>query len=224
MTALPTPTLNSPDAASQANRWLADHHLDLVRLSRFWHGHLDRDARDEAVAETIAYTAKTVHGAAQRGTLHRLTPSTCVHYAKLHRQHGRRAAGYSSRCVMSEACRHKHGVRTVSLDHTPTHPSDRDEDALDYHQALPDPKADQPIDAARRRLDIPVLLDREGVSDKARATFRFLAETYGGGKQSDLAAELMVSPARITQLKRELADAFASDGYHSPLGPRPATG
>ena len=94
---------------------------------------------------------------------------------------------------------------------------------IDYHEALPDPKADQPIDAARRRLDIPVLLDREGVSDKARATLRFLAETHGSGKQCDLAAQLMASPARITHLKRELADALATDGYHGPLGRRPST-
>ena len=223
MTALATPTLDSHTAESEANRWLADHHLDLVRLSRVVFGHLNREDRDEAVAETVAYTAKAAHAAAHRGTLHRITPSTCVHYARLHHQQGRRAAGTSTRCVMSEACRQKHGVRLVSLDHTPPHPSDRNADDIDYHEALPDPRADQPIDAARRRLDFPVLLDRGGVSDKARATLRYLAETYGTGKQSDLAAELMVSPARITQLKRELADALATDGYHGPLGRRAAT-
>ena len=67
-----------------------------------------------------------------------------------------------------------------------------------------------------------MLLHREAVSDKARATLRFLAETHGSGKQADLAAELMVTPARITQLKGELADALAGDGYHSPQGRRPA--
>ena len=138
-----------------------------------------------------------------------------MHYAAIHVRQGRQAAGTSSRCVLSEACRLKHGTSVVSLDN-----DTRDTD-VDYHEAMSDPKADQPYDAARRRLDLPRILDPEAVSPKAWATFRFLAATHGSGKQTELATELMVSPARITQLKSELAHALATDGYHGPLGRRP---
>ena len=189
---------------------------DLVRRARLRHGRLDPEAREEAVAETLAYTARSVHAAADRGTLDRLSPSTCVYYAAKHVERGRRVAGYSTQCPLSEAGRQKHDHRAVSLDrHAP-------DDDRQLHQAIADPKGEPPFEAVRRRLDYPVLLHREAVSGKARATLHFLAETHGSGKQTHLAAELMVTPARITQLKGELADALAGDGYHSPLGRRPA--
>jgi hypothetical protein len=77
-----------------------------------------------------------------------------------------------------------------------------------------------PPDAVRR--PVRNLPDKESpMSPKARATLCFLAATHGSGKQNELATDLMVSPARITQMKAELACALATDGYHSPLGRRP---
>ena len=43
----------------------------------------------------------------------------------------------------------------------------------------------------------------------------------GCGRQADVAAELGVTPGRITQLKRELAKLLAEGAYEPPLGPRP---
>ena len=140
-----------------------------------------------------------------------------------HIEQGRRNAGSSSRCPLSRECQQRHGIHTHSLDADASHSSDGDADPnFDFHEAIADPKADQPIDAVRRRLDLPRILEREAVRPKARATFRFLASTHGSGKQNELAGELMVSSARITQLKSELAHALATDGYHAPLGRRPA--
>ena len=77
MTALPASNPKTFDHAALrdlANHWLEHHHTDLIRLARFTHANLNWDAREEAVAETVAYTAKAVHGATRNGTLQTLTP------------------------------------------------------------------------------------------------------------------------------------------------------
>ena len=223
MTALPqTHRSNTLDthphttARDQANRWLITHYDELVRRAKLRFARLNPEARDEAVAEALAFTTAAAHSAAQRGKLHRLCPATCIHYAARQFHRGRRVAGYTSRCPLSEAGHHHHGHRVMSLDQ----PCGDEDDAFDLHAMVPDARADDPSDGPRRRLDIPRLLDREHVSAKARATFRYLAETHGSGPQTVLATMLKVTPARITQLKRELAAALATDGYASPLGPR----
>ena len=219
----PTPQITTrhalPDAA---RRWLVEHHPELVRRARLRHGHLDPEARDEAIAETLAYTTQAVQGAAGRGTLDRLTPGTCVRFAGKHIDQGRRVAGSSSRCPLSRECQRRHGIHTHSIDADPKCTSGDHADAdFDNHEVIANLTADQPFDVVRRRLDFPRILNREAVSPKARATFRFFAETHGSGKQTDLAGELMVSPARITQMKAELARALGTDDYHGPLGRRP---
>ena len=81
---------------------------------------------------------------------------------------------------------------------------------------------ESPDEIVRRHHDYGHMLAHRRVSDKARATFHFLAQTHGAGKQSDLAQALGVQPGRITQLKRELGVVLAEHGYVGPLGRRPA--
>ena len=223
MTALTHPSTSSnlhtdphSTARDQANRWLVTHYDELVRRAKVRFARLNPEAREEAVAEALAFVTTSVHAAARNGNLHRLCPATCIHYAARQFHRGRRVAGYTSRCPLSEAGRHQHDHRVLSLDQ----PCGDEDDDFDLHMMVPDARADDPSDGPRRRLDIPHLLDREHVSAKARATFRYLAETHGNGPQTVLAKMLGVTPARITQLKRELAAALATDGYASPLGSR----
>ena len=109
-------TSTESNTTTDANRWLTSHYAEIVQRARFRHGHLDPEARDEAIAETLAYTTQAVHGAAGRGTLDRLTPWTCVRFAGKHIEQGRRTAGSSSRCVLSRECQQRHGIHTHSLD------------------------------------------------------------------------------------------------------------
>jgi hypothetical protein len=72
-------------------------------------------------------------------------------------------------------------------------------------------ESESPLEIARRAHDYPLVLNE--VSEKARRTFGFPAAIHGSGRQVDLAAELMASSARITQLKAELAAAQGTGGY-----------
>jgi len=214
--------LSIPDShvSQEANAWLLTHRHEIESRARANFSRLDRERRDEAVAEVMAVTLAAALGAARRGRLCKLTPFWCVIFASRQWRQGRRFAGYSSTCAMSEASRIKHGFKVVSLEAI-------DEEAdgeafIRLDESLADHDADDPFDVVRRGMDYPYIMEREGVSPKARRTLTFLAENQGGSRQLDLAAELKVSPGRITQLKGELAAALAKYDYVGPLGPRPA--
>ena len=220
MTAMTTTiSVPSDQAADAANRWLTDHHDELASRARAVAPRKTLDAREEAVAEMLALIVLAVHSAAKRGRLDQLTAFWLVTFAGRQLTEGRRACGYSSRCAMADATRVKRGVHTLSLD--------RDFDADDpgsrgLSDVLTDRRADDPVEVVRRDHDYNCIFECEQVSEKGRRTFEYLAQTHGDGKQAQLAAELMVSPGRITQLKSEIAEALAAHGYHGPLGPRPA--
>ena len=216
MTALAIP---HDHVSHDANAWLLDHHAELQSRARANMAHFDRERREEAVAEVIATTLAWAHSAARRGRLDRLTPFWCVIFASRHWRQGRRFAGYSSTCVMSEAARLKHGIKITSLESVDEEADD--EAFMLFRESLADAAAEDPFDVVRRSQDYPAIMDLEGVSPKARRTFTFLADTAARGKQCDLAAELMVSQGRITQLKDELGAALSKYDYVGPLGPRP---
>ena len=213
--------LSIPDSqvSQEANAWLLTHRHEIESRARANFSRLDRERRDEAVAEVMAVTLAAALGAARRGRLCKLTPFWCVIFASRQWRQGRRFAGYSSTCAMSEASRIKHGFKVVSLEAID---EEADHEAyISLDESLADRNAEDPFDIVRRREDYPAIMDLEGVSPKARRTFMFLAENQGGSRQLDLAAELKVSPGRITQLKGELAAALAKYDYVGPLGPRP---
>jgi hypothetical protein len=206
-------------ASQEANAWLLTHRDELESRARANFSRLDRERRDEAVAEVMAVTLAAALSAARRGRLYNLTPFWCVIFASRQWRQGRRFAGYSSNCVMSEASRIKHGIKVGSLEALDEGAGHEAYISLD--ESLADRNAEDPFDVVRRSEDFPAIMDMEGVSPKARRTLMFLAENQGGSRQLDLAAELMVSPGRITQLKGELAAALAKHDYVGPLGPRP---
>ena len=91
-----------------------------------------------------------------------------------------------------------------------------------WEEALLDHDTEGPDEVVRRNHDYEHMLADRRVSEKARAVFEYLATTHGSGKQADLAKALVVNPARVTQLKRELEAVLAGHGYSGPLGRRPA--
>jgi hypothetical protein len=210
----------SDEPADQANAWLAEHHDELCSRARVQFGSQGLERREESVCEALAIIAASAHSAARRDTLHRLSPSTCMHYAVKQIKAGRRAAGYSATDALSEATRIKHGVEVGSLDAAS---DDEGRRQLTWHEALADRDAEQPVEVIRRRHDLGLALSSGKVSTKARQVFVALAQSAGKIRQKDLAMDLGVSAGRLTQIKGELASTLATFGYTSPLGRRPAS-
>ena len=175
--------------------------------------------REDAVAEAIAAGYCMACSLVRRGRGDQVHTVGFTANAVRAAAGGRRVGSSQAVCdMLSPLGRRRHGRCVVSLDAD----GEGDEDGSRWrHEALADGDAEEPGEVVRRHHDYPLML--HGVSDKALATFRFLAETHGAGRQADLAGELMVSPARITQLKRELADAMAAHGYAGPLVRRSAS-
>ena len=113
-----TAALASVDAdhSHLANAWIQQRHTELLGRARACFAYCNPQHRDEAVAEILAASLAAAHIAALRGKLDRITPYWCVVFAARQFRGGRRFAGTSSVCVMSEATRLCRGVRVVSFD------------------------------------------------------------------------------------------------------------
>jgi hypothetical protein len=209
-------SVNTP--SQKANAWIEDNLDKLFKYASYRFRFMRPDQKEECIAEMLALTLAAAVSAARRGKLRRLSPHWAVVYAAKRISCGRYIAGSSSRCVMSRATQRKHDFRVVSLDGDW---AEDDRRRLQCTEALADSDAEDPFDVVRRGHDYPAIFEAEQVSDKAKATFQFLAETKSEGRQLDLADELNVSPPRITQLKGELTKALAGHDYHGPLGRRP---
>lgn len=221
MSAVPTTeAVVSDQTTAAANQWLLEHYDELASRARAIAPRKDPLAREEAVAEMIALIVLAVHRAAKRDRLDQITPFWLATFASRHIAQGRLAAGYSSRCAMADATRVKRGVNVMSLD---ANFDFDDPDARRLSHVLADRRANDPVDVVRRDYDYDWIFDQEQISEKGRRTFEFLAQSQGAGRQMELAAALMVSPGRVTQIKRELAGALSRHGYSGPLGPRPGS-
>ena len=204
--------VDSDQAARQANAWLRDNHRALRGRAEVQFAGCEPERREECVCEVLALVTANVHRAARRGGLHRLSPSTCIHYAGKQVRASRRAAGASTTDALSESPWLAPAGGVASLDQA------RDRaDKPDWHETLADRAAECPSDVARRRHDFALLLEGDQVSRHAKAVFLFLARSAGAGRQTELAAELFLTPGRITQLKDELAAALRVWDYQGPL-------
>ncbi|HUU96072.1 MAG TPA: hypothetical protein VM487_10060 [Phycisphaerae bacterium] len=205
-----------PIPRSDAHRWF-DHHLpELIRRARLFARRLPRGERDEAVAEILAMMFRYVFSAAVRGKLRVLTAPALVRFYCWAYLDGRRAAGASGRDVFSPRVHRRHGVSVVSLDQ-PRRIRTRDgETVLSLSEVLADRRSDRPPEHCRKNVDYEEILQRQKASRKARAVFDLLAETHGAARGVDMARQLRVSTPRIVQLKYELADCLAAEGYGPP--------
>lgn len=211
-----------PNPTSEANAWIITHLPELQSRAKANLSLLSREQQEEAVAEVIAMSVAWTRSAARRGRLDKVTAFWLVTFASRQWRQGRRFAGCTSSCVLSKGAKIKHGLKVTSLDST-------DEGSVtaprsQLTESLEDRDTENPFDIVRRRSDYPWIMDREEVSSKAQRVFGYFTETMGAGKQTELAAELKVTPGRVTQLKRQLADALAKHDYHGPLVRRPRGG
>jgi len=197
-------------APSTACAWFAEHAAELASRLRVAFHRLAPEARAEAAADCTARIWEWLLSAERRGTLHRVTPFRLVTYARASWFVGRRFVGMSSTDVMGEAAGWRGRVNVVSLDDGAT-------PELSPSETIPDKRSGgNPFEDVRRNCDYPYILEADRVSAKARRAFALLAQTMGGLKNLELAAELGVSPGRATQLKTRLADALARHDYRCP--------
>ena len=175
--------------------------------------------REELVAEAVAAGYMMAASLVRRGRTDKIRTRGFAAFAVKVAASGRKTgSSAATRDVMSTRGRRRHNREMRSLDAM----LDNDAAQVDWEEALADRDDENPGEVVRRNHDYEHVLSHRRVSDKARATFHFLAETHGSGKQADLAETLGVKPGRITQLKRELGVILADHGYSGPLGRRPA--
>jgi hypothetical protein len=177
------------------------------------HSGLDAEAREEAVAEGLAYGYEIYKSSLLRGLAHKITTcSLAVFCAGLWRT-GRRFTGSSATDVMADRTRVLNRVRLQPLDVHVIDQESGDESDLPYSDALIDSKSPDPYEAARANIDYASMLNDEKVSAKARRVFQMTLEDQSEGANLRIADRLGVSPARSSQIKRELAEVFAEYGY-----------
>ena len=202
--------MQMPNAASSAaNDWFMQNLAEIQSRSRAVFARLTPERREDAIAEVMANVYQASESAARRGVLARITPFYCVTFAAKHYRKGRRIAGYSSTDATSEATRVKGRAHVVSIESADQHDS-----SLSVAETLADKHIDQrPLEQVRVNLDYQTIFRREKVSKKAREVFRLMSATRGRGANTEIAAELHVTPGRVSQIKAELARALEKYGY-----------
>ena len=216
MSAIP---IASHKPRSAGHDWFERHLPELISRCRAFLRRVPDHVREEAQAETLASIFQYVLNAERRGKLSALTPFTLVSCFGRGVCLGRRMTGTSTKDALSEACHRQHGLRVISLDDPPVKFATRGPEGVQLSDALAAPKGDCPFENARRNIDYPEILHRAHANRKVRRVFTFFCETAGAGKQKNLARELGVSEPRVCQLKDELADILAAQGYQ-PSGTR----
>ena len=200
---------SSPVSVSLAHDWFMTNLPEIKSRTNAVFARLSPERREDAIAEVMANVYQASESAARRGVLARITPFYCVTFAAKHYRKGRRIAGYSSTDATSEATRVKGRAHVVSIES-----ADENDTRLSVAETLADKHIDQrPLEQVRVNLDYQTIFRREKVSKKAREVFRLMSATRGYGANAEIAAQLGVTPGRISQMKTELATALEKYGY-----------
>jgi DNA-directed RNA polymerase specialized sigma24 family protein len=176
---------------------------DVRRAIRFaFRFHLP-EAREEAVQEAIAHAYWFVVLLARRNRLDLAYPTILGKYAIAHVRSGRRFTGGDERSdVLSIRAQRVHGFGLHRLDHRPRDGSFwRDMVAGNRRTSVPDQVAFA-IDFPRWLATLP---------RRSRAIVRRLVN---GDRTGEVARRFGLSPGRVSQLRRELAESW--EHFHEP--------
>jgi hypothetical protein len=151
----------------------------------------DPEAREESVAETIAYAWLAFRRLAELDRLSLAYPSPLARFGVRRVRDGRGVGCRANvRDVLSPRCQRQRRIRVKSLDH-------REHDG--WREILIDDHHVGPAQTAIMRLDFASWLST--LSDRDRQ----VAEVLAGGESGLLAARRFgVAPSRISQLRRKL--------------------
>ncbi len=184
--------LNVPQAQDQFTQMLPE----IQSRASLTFRHLGPDAKEEAVAETVALSWKNHLQCSLRGKA--VGASSLAHYAMLGVKSGRSLNGQNSKDVLAPRTQILGRVAVESLDAVPDHHTteggwwDRS-DTLEDRRTL-----EQPFERVRIKHDYGAFLSEPYVTDQEQRVFELLAE---GWRTGEMARELDVSAPRVCQIK-----------------------
>jgi RNA polymerase sigma factor (sigma-70 family) len=169
---------------------------------------LSGDAHDDMVQETIARALVDFLRLRERNKESMAYATPLARFAVAHVQHGRRVGNrLNARDVSSEYCQRRQGILRHSLD---------SDDGCDktWHEALLESKHSSPAEVATARIDVARWLAT--LPKRSRKLAECLAV---GNTTASTARSFGVSPGRVSQLRRELCEAwYAFQGEAVPVG------
>jgi hypothetical protein len=192
--------LPHPPEACKATGWQAGFLQMLPTLERyalFAFRRLRREARDDAICETIANCVCAYRRLYKRNELHRAFASPLLRYAVAQYYIGRRVGtSWSSRDVYSTRTRLEAGIEIQSLG---TSSEQRDE----WLECLTDNRRTPIPDQAHFRIEFPRWLSTQ--TNRNRQIAATLAIGYSTG---EVARKFNISAARVSQIRRELYESW----------------
>lgn len=172
--------------------------LPKIRLhARVAFRHLDPEAKQEAIQDVICNAWKAFVALVNRGKadLAYATP-LAMYGVRQHRDHRRVGAKLNIRDVLSSYCQNRKHLTVERLDRF-----DHKEDV--WLEVLLEDRHAGPFDIVRTKLDFAGWL--RSLPVRLRRIAKFLAN---GGTTSDAAEKFRVSAGRISQIRRELKEAW----------------
>lgn len=170
---------------------------EIRRRLRWAFRDLHSEEREEAVQEGICNCCLAFSRLCQLGRPEAATARSLCQFAAAHYRVGRRVgARMNARDVTSAYCQYKKGVRVQS-------PDQLRQSGSAWEEMLVEDRSVTPADLAASRIDYSAWLK---TLDRFR---RRIAETLATGETTKRSARLFrISPARISQIRRELMDAW----------------
>ena len=157
-------------------------------------GHLDDDARTEAVAETVAHAMIAIIGLVDRGKQPRLFPGQVAHFAVLRVKSGRLVAGQSSHDVLSPMAQQLGGFERHSLDDHSCAPS------TGWKAAATADTRNWPVpDVVSFRVDFA-----EWLSGLRRRDRRIVEDLAVGDRPGQVARRFQLSPSGLSKLRKRM--------------------
>lgn len=173
--------------------------------ARFAFRALSPDAREEAIQETLANALAQYVRLVRRRRQQAATPTTLVRYAVAQVRVGREvAARMNSEDVLSPYARRRRKLRLERLE-------EYDDEEETWRDVVVEDKRTTPAEVACFRVDFSEWL--RTLSRRIRDIALALANGEGTGAA---AAEFGLSPARISQLRRELKQSW-EEFQHAPI-------
>jgi len=182
--------------------------------------------KEEFLAEMVALAWRWFLRLIEKGKDPLAFPTALATYAARAVKSGRRLTGQErSKEVLSPVARHKHGIKVEPLPSSTRRPYDdfygdvhgqQDLDA--FEERLKDNTMTPPPDAAAFRIDFPSWLKTRTERDR-----RIIEDMMQDERTLDLARKHGISPARVSQLRREFMDdwnRFCGEYPTSPSPPR----
>jgi hypothetical protein len=172
--------------------------------ARFAFRHLNPDNREEAAQEVVCNCCLAFASLVEQGRAEAATWSSLAKYAVAQVRDGRRVgSSLNIKDVSSPYCQQRKGVHVGSLHHW-------DNQDQSWREMLVEDQTATPADLAASRIDFSAWLETLNHRD------RNIALKLSQGEETGRVAQLFrISAARVSQLRRELGEAWRA--FHGEL-------